>query len=72
MHNTTNFYIRQVFTGLKQEKKLQPLQQDVLETIQTHLPEINANQLKAYQKRNAKEQEKAKSEQTEIKCHLFF
>ncbi|WP_080873715.1 RNA-guided endonuclease InsQ/TnpB family protein [Oceanobacillus timonensis] len=71
MHNTTNFYIRQVFTGLKQEKELQPLQKEVLESLQTHLPAINANQLKAYQRRSVKEQEKAKSEQKEIKCHLF-
>ncbi|GAA0342449.1 hypothetical protein GCM10008931_37250 [Oceanobacillus oncorhynchi subsp. oncorhynchi] len=71
IHNTTNFYIRQVFTGLKQEKELQPLQEEVLETLQTHLPEINANQLKAYQRRSAKEQEKTESLQKEIKCHLF-
>ncbi|GGP09919.1 RNA-guided endonuclease InsQ/TnpB family protein [Oceanobacillus neutriphilus] len=71
MHNTTNFYIRQVFTGLKQEKELQPLQKEVLESLQTHLPAINANQLQAYRRRSTKEQEKAKSEQKEIKCHLF-
>ncbi|MCT1902186.1 RNA-guided endonuclease InsQ/TnpB family protein [Oceanobacillus sojae] len=71
MYNITNFYIRQIFTGLKQEKELQPLQKEVLESLQTHLPAINANQLQAYQKRSAKEQKKAKSEQKEIKCHLF-
>ncbi|GEN86781.1 RNA-guided endonuclease InsQ/TnpB family protein [Oceanobacillus sojae] len=71
MHNTTNFYIRQVFTGLKQEKELQLLQKEVLESLQTHLPTINANQLQTYRRRSTKEHEKAKSEQKEIKCHLF-
>ncbi|GEN86754.1 hypothetical protein OSO01_14930 [Oceanobacillus sojae] len=71
MHNTTNFYIRQVFTALQQEKELQPLQKEVLKSLQIHLPAINANQLQAYQRRYAKEQEKAKSEQKEIQCHLF-
>ncbi|UUI02368.1 transposase [Oceanobacillus jeddahense] len=71
MHNTTNFYIRQIFTGLQQEKELQPLQKEVLENLQTYLPGMNANQLKAYQKRNAKEQKKIESERKEIKCHLF-
>ncbi|CUB12435.1 hypothetical protein BN2127_JRS1_04222 [Bacillus cereus] len=31
MYNTTNFYIRQVYTGLTQEKELQPLQKEVLD-----------------------------------------
>ena len=71
MHNTTNFYIRQVFTALKQEKELQPLQEEVLETIQKHLPKINANQMIAYQRRVAKEKVKPESQQKEIKCNLF-
>ena len=33
MYNTTNFYIRQVYTGLTQDKQLQPLQKEVLDTI---------------------------------------
>lgn len=71
MHNTTNFYIRQVITGLTQEKELQPLQQEVLDTIQLHLPKINDNQLLAYQKRVEKEKLKPIDEQKEIICHLF-
>jgi putative transposase len=51
LYNTTNFYIRQVFTGLTQEKELQPLQQEVLDCIKKNLPKINDNQLFAYQKK---------------------
>ncbi|MFD1385604.1 RNA-guided endonuclease InsQ/TnpB family protein [Oceanobacillus oncorhynchi subsp. oncorhynchi] len=71
MHNTTNFYIRQVFTGLKQEKGLLPLQEEILETIRKHLPEMNDNQMIAYQRMVAKEKGKAEPRQKEIKCHLF-
>lgn len=48
MHNTTNLYIRQVFTGLTQKKALQPLQQEVLDTIQEHMQKINDNQHTIY------------------------
>lgn len=71
MHNTTNFYIRQVYTALKQEKELQPLQKEVLDTIQKHLPRINDNQMIAYQKRVEKEKAKPESQQREIKHNLF-
>ncbi|CAG9613127.1 hypothetical protein BACCIP111899_02322 [Bacillus rhizoplanae] len=33
LYNTTNFYIRQVYTALRTEKTLQPLQQEVLHTL---------------------------------------
>lgn len=42
LYNTTNFYIRQLFTALKQHKPLQPLQQQVLHTIDAHLDAMNA------------------------------
>jgi putative transposase len=71
MHNTTNFYIRQVFTGLTQEKKLQTLQKEVLNSIQKHLPKINDNQLLVYQKKAAKEKAKPIEKRKEIKCNLF-
>ncbi|OZU89375.1 transposase [Virgibacillus indicus] len=71
MHNTTNFYIRQVFTALKQKKELQPYQKEVLETIQTHLPKINDNQMIAYQRRIEKEKVKPELQQKEVKCNLF-
>jgi putative transposase len=58
MHNTTNFFIRQVYTGLTQEKELQLLQKEVLYDIQKYLPKMNDNQLLAYQKKLAKEKTK--------------
>ncbi|WP_280772314.1 RNA-guided endonuclease InsQ/TnpB family protein, partial [Salipaludibacillus daqingensis] len=71
MHNTTNFYIRQVYTSLTQEKELQPLQSEVLDSIQKHLPRINDNQLLSYQNKLAKEKIKPVEKQKEIKCNLF-
>ncbi|WP_255258151.1 transposase [Bacillus sp. AFS018417] len=71
LYNTTNFYIRQVYTALRTEKTLQPLQQEVLHTLQTHIETMNENQLHAYQKRLQKQKEKPVSEQKEMKCNLF-
>jgi putative transposase len=71
MYNTTNFYIRQVYTGLIREKELQPFQKEVLDTIQKHVPKINDNQFLAYQKKVAREKTKPIDKRKEIKCHLF-
>jgi putative transposase len=71
MHNVTNFYIRQVYTGLTQEKELQPLQKEVLDSIGKYLPRMNDNQLLAYQKKLTKEKVKTIEDRKEIKCHLF-
>lgn len=45
LYNTTNFYIRQVYTALHTEKPLQPLQQEVLHTLQEYIGIMNENQL---------------------------
>ncbi|MGG0276961.1 RNA-guided endonuclease TnpB family protein, partial [Bacillus rhizoplanae] len=71
LYNTTNFYIRQVYTALRNEKPLQPLQQAVLHTLQAHIEIMNENQLHAYQKRVQKQKEKPIEEQKEMKCNLF-
>ncbi|MGG0274967.1 RNA-guided endonuclease TnpB family protein, partial [Bacillus rhizoplanae] len=71
LYNTTNFYIRQVYTALRTEKPLQPLQQEVLHTLQAHIEIMNENQLHAYQKRMQKQKEKPVKEQKEMKCNLF-
>ena len=71
MHNTTNFYIRQVFTGLTQEKTLEPLQQEVLHNIAAHLPKMNDCQRSAYLKKVEKEKTKPVEDQREINCNLF-
>ena len=71
MYNTTNFYIRQVYTGLTQEKVLQPLQKEVLDTIEKSIDEMNEVQLAAYHKKIEKEKVKPKEERKEFKCNLF-
>ncbi|TKH72446.1 transposase, partial [Bacillus cereus] len=71
MYNTTNFYIRQVYTGLTQEKELQPLQKEVLDNIHKNIDKMNDTQLLAYRKKLEKEKLKPKEEQKEITCNLF-
>ncbi|MGF9964365.1 RNA-guided endonuclease InsQ/TnpB family protein [Bacillus rhizoplanae] len=71
LYNTTNFYIRQVFTALRTDKPLQPLQQEVLHTLQMYIETMNENQLRAYRKRVQREKEKPEKEQKEIKCNFF-
>lgn len=44
MYNTTNFYIRQVYTGLTQGKELQPLQKEVLDYIHKNIGKMNDTQ----------------------------
>ncbi len=71
MHNTTNFYIRQIFTGLTQDKALEPLQQEVLQNIETYLPKMNDCQRSTYEKKVEKEKAKPVEERKIIKCNLF-
>ncbi|MEI4832240.1 RNA-guided endonuclease TnpB family protein, partial [Bacillus sp. FJAT-53711] len=71
MYNTTNFYIRQVYTGLTQDKELQPLQKEVLDIISKNIEKMNDTQLLAYQKKLEKEKIKPKEKQKEVKCNLF-
>jgi putative transposase len=71
MYNTTNFYIRQVYTGLTQEKQLQPLQKEVLDTIDKNFNQMNEVQLIAYQKNIEKQKAKPKEKRKEVKCNLF-
>ena len=44
LYNTTNFYIRQVYTALNQDKNWQPLQKEVMDAIQNNLQKMNDNQ----------------------------
>ncbi|MFD0770639.1 RNA-guided endonuclease InsQ/TnpB family protein [Bacillus sp. CGMCC 1.60114] len=71
LYNTTNFYIRQVYTALRTDQPLQPLQQEVLHTLQAYIEIMNENQLRAYQKRVQKQKEKPVEKRKEIKCNLF-
>ena len=51
LYNTTNFYIRQVYTALNQDKNWQPLQKEVMDHIRNNLQKMNDNQTKSYHKR---------------------
>lgn len=56
---------------MSQDRQIQPLQQVVLDTIHQQIGKTNDVQQEAYRRRVAKEQEKLKNEQREIKCNLF-
>src|SRR6476620_3356202 len=71
LYNTTNFYIRQVYTALNQDKDLQPLQKEVMDAIRNNLQKMNDNQTKAYHKKLQKEALKPKEKQKELKLNLF-
>ena len=71
LYNTTNFYIRQVYTALHNKGSLQPLQQEVMDTIRGNLDKMNERQLNAYRKKLEKEKLKQKDKQKEIKINLF-
>ena len=71
LYNTTNFFIRQVYTDLNNEGVLQPLQIEVMNTIRDNIDKMNANQQRAYSKKLEKEQMKPKGKQKEIKEILF-
>ncbi len=61
-----------MYTGLTQNKELQPLQKEVLDTIATNIGKMNETQILAYQKNVEKEKTKPKEKQKEVKCKLFL
>lgn len=69
MYNTTNFFIRQMYTGLKSENKLHTLQKEVLDTITKQLSKMNDVQTLAYESKieKANTEEKRKK----VKLNLF-
>jgi len=71
LYNTANFYIRQVFTALKQDKPLEPLQQHVMNTLQANIGLMNQRQLEAHQTRLHKQLQKPINQRKESRCHLF-
>ncbi|MCD9025544.1 RNA-guided endonuclease InsQ/TnpB family protein [Cohnella silvisoli] len=71
LYNTTNYYIRQVFTAFRQDKPLQPLQQEVLDTLHQYIEVMNERQFKAYQSKMAREQLKLADKRQEIHCNPF-
>ena len=71
LHNITNFYIRQVFTALRQDEPLQPLQQQVMDTLQANIGLMNERQLEAHQKRLRKQLLRSADQRKESHFHLF-
>jgi putative transposase len=71
LYNITNFYIRQVYTALNQDKNWQPIQREVMDHIQNNLQKMNENQTKSYYKRLEKEKLKSMDQQKETKLNLF-
>jgi putative transposase len=51
LYNHANFFIRQTYTALTQEKPLEAHQQEVRDIIAHYLPLMNENQVKAWEKR---------------------
>lgn len=71
MYNTTNFYIRQVFTALTSDNGRHPLQKEVIDTLVNHIEAMNEVQRVAYEKRLAKELAKPVEQRKEVKCNVF-
>ncbi len=67
LYNTTNFFIRQAYTALTQDKELQPLQQEVLDTLHYWIDKMNEAKLLAYEKKVAKELLKSADERKRVK-----
>src|SRR5687767_3567648 len=67
LYNTTNFYIRQVYTSFRTKDGLHTLQQKVLETLKNYIQPMNVVQKNAYQKRLERELEKEESKRKKIK-----
>ena len=62
MYNVTNFYIRQVMTGIKKpESERQPNERKVLEMVEKHLPGYNKIKYNTYLRNKAKAAREGKS-----------
>lgn len=72
LYNATNFHIRQIFTAFGDEKKLQPLQQEIIDLIDQHLPQMNEIKINAVEKKREKELRKPKDQRKEIKDAILF
>jgi len=71
LFNASNFYIRQVYTALRTDKSLQPLQHEVLSMIHQSIDPMNATQRLAYQKNLAIQAKKPVDQRKEVKFNGF-
>ncbi|MFD2655033.1 RNA-guided endonuclease InsQ/TnpB family protein [Gracilibacillus thailandensis] len=72
LYNATNFHIRQIFTAFGEGKNLQPLQQEVFDLIDQHLPQMNAIKRKTVEKKRQKELKKPVEQRKEIQDAVLF
>ena len=71
MYNATNFFIRQIYTGLTQDKELQPLQKEVLDINRKETRKNEWYKKNGVWEKKRKTTVKQKDKEKEIKCHLF-
>ena len=71
LYNHANFFIRQTYTALMQEKSLEANQQEVMDTIAKYLPIINENQQEAWKKREAEVKAGTRRQPNQEKPKLF-
>lgn len=71
LYNSTNFYIRQVYTALNNDKKLQTLQNEVMETIFQNIDKMNEKKTIAHFKKHKKEMLKPEKERKKLELNLF-
>jgi putative transposase len=71
LYNHANFFIRQAYTALMQEKSLEANQQEVMDTIAKYLPIINENQQMAWEKREAEVKAGTRLQPNQEKPKLF-
>ncbi|HBI04032.1 MAG TPA: transposase [Paenibacillaceae bacterium] len=72
LYNATNFHIRQIFTAFNEDKTINPLQQEVFDLVDKHLPQMNEVRIKAVEKKREKELKKPIRERKEIKDATLF
>ncbi len=70
LYNITNYYIRQVFTGLRKET-LTPNEEEALNAINTNITTLNKVKTNYFNRRKASESKKPKEKQKEIKLKLY-
>jgi putative transposase len=71
LYNTTNFFIRQIFTAFNSEN-IHPLQKEIVDLIDLHLPRMNQIKMEYVAKRREKELKKPLERQKEIKDATLF
>lgn len=71
LYNTTNFYIRQVFSAYTKRETLHPLQKEVIDIMEASIDSMNEVQRVAYEKRQTKEDLKPVEKRKPIKLNLY-